>query len=151
MGCGVGHNSQLERANGLQLRAIVATVSRIGGFAWVVAIEADINECTANTDNCDADASCSNTAGSFECTCNSGFTGDGVAASCVRDPAWSDWSSCDGCDDNCNNCSQTRTCTPGGDGAQCEDPEKRGTSQGCLTGACRESPLSFLEYPYPPF
>ena len=81
LGCGVGHNSQFERANGLRLRAINTTVSRLGVFAWVVAIEADINECTEDTDDCDDNASCSNTDGSFKCTCNSGFRGDGKSCS----------------------------------------------------------------------
>ena len=39
----------------------------------------DINECaSADLNNCDENASCSNTDGSFSCTCNIGFTGDGV-------------------------------------------------------------------------
>ena len=79
LGCGVGHNSQFEPANGLRLRAINTNVSRLGVFAWVVAIEADNDECAQNDDsNCDANASCENTNGSFKCTCDSGFTGDGV-------------------------------------------------------------------------
>ena len=39
----------------------------------------DINECTMGTDNCAAEATCTNTEGSFTCTCNQGYTGDGVA------------------------------------------------------------------------
>jgi len=34
----------------------------------------DINECTAGTDDCSANAECSNTDGGFDCTCNTGFT-----------------------------------------------------------------------------
>lgn len=45
-------------------------------------ISADINECEPNgTHNCDANAQCNNTIGSFNCTCLQGFSGDGV--SCV--------------------------------------------------------------------
>jgi len=46
----------------------------------------DIDECTLGTDNCDANADCANTDGSFTCTCNVGYSGDGVtcvASSCV--------------------------------------------------------------------
>ena len=38
----------------------------------------EINECTMNTSNCDPNARCTNTAGSFNCTCNRGYQGDGI-------------------------------------------------------------------------
>ena len=38
----------------------------------------DINECTRNTDNCHANALCTNTIGSFQCTCLVGYAGNGV-------------------------------------------------------------------------
>lgn len=42
---------------------------------------ADVNECTEETDNCDNYATCTNTNGSFVCTCNQGYSGDGVTCS----------------------------------------------------------------------
>lgn len=38
----------------------------------------DIDECTEVTDNCDENATCSNTIGGFSCECDAGYTGDGV-------------------------------------------------------------------------
>ena len=38
----------------------------------------DINECTEDTHSCDGNASCTNTIGSYNCTCNFGFEGDGL-------------------------------------------------------------------------
>ena len=38
----------------------------------------DINECTEVTHSCDGNASCINTIGSYNCTCNFGFEGDGL-------------------------------------------------------------------------
>ena len=37
----------------------------------------DINECELDGDQCATNATCSNTEGSYECSCNTGFTGDG--------------------------------------------------------------------------
>ena len=38
---------------------------------------ADLDECNTNTHNCDANADCVNTVGSYSCTCKAGYTGDG--------------------------------------------------------------------------
>ena len=39
----------------------------------------DIHECDRGLDGCDPNASCNNTFGSYDCTCNSGFDGSGFA------------------------------------------------------------------------
>ena len=38
----------------------------------------DINECSLAIDNCDSDAYCTNTNGSFNCTCHKGYSGNGT-------------------------------------------------------------------------
>merc|ERR1711966_289567 len=45
----------------------------------------DVNECSAGTANCDANALCSNTDGGYSCTCNSGFTGTGQSCQDVNE------------------------------------------------------------------
>lgn len=39
----------------------------------------DLNECTMNTHNCNANNYCNNTLGSFTCTCKPGFSGNGIS------------------------------------------------------------------------
>ena len=43
----------------------------------------DFDECASNIHNCDLAASCSNTEGSFTCSCNNGYIGDGHQCSGV--------------------------------------------------------------------
>ena len=38
----------------------------------------DINECISGSAECHDNATCSNSDGSYECTCNTGFSGDGI-------------------------------------------------------------------------
>ena len=45
-------------------------------FSWLVF--ADIDECSsAEANDCDLDAMCTNTEGSYVCRCKRGYTGDG--------------------------------------------------------------------------
>jgi hypothetical protein len=66
----------------------------------------DIDECATAADNCDANATCTNTDGSYDCECEPGYEGDGK--SCVAqgncEPA---------CDDNA-------TCVSVGGEKQCQ-------------------------------
>ena len=38
----------------------------------------DIDECSTETSPCDENANCTNSDGSYNCTCKLGFTGDGT-------------------------------------------------------------------------
>ena len=38
----------------------------------------DVDECADDTDNCHANADCTDNIGSFSCTCSIGYSGDGV-------------------------------------------------------------------------
>ena len=38
----------------------------------------DIDECATNAYNCHADGHCVNDVGSYNCSCNSGYSGDGL-------------------------------------------------------------------------
>ena len=43
----------------------------------------DIDECTVGTDNCDDFTGlCHNTVGSYDCSCQPGYTGPGTIGSC---------------------------------------------------------------------
>lgn len=44
---------------------------------YLISIHPDENICTTQKNNCSAFASCHDHVGTFTCTCNSGFTGDG--------------------------------------------------------------------------
>ena len=44
---------------------------------WSLYDGTDIDECARGTDNCDSNADCINTQGSFQCDCRDGYEGNG--------------------------------------------------------------------------
>ena len=47
-------------------------------FDHLIVVLADSNECALGTHNCNNNATCTNTDGSFTCTCATGFNGNGM-------------------------------------------------------------------------
>ena len=78
--CGTGYQLDLNGLNCSGKQYSAFTNSRMCTFdaSKLPHSNADINECVIDEDNCHGNASCTNTEGSFTCSCNPGYTGDGV-------------------------------------------------------------------------
>ena len=61
-------------------RYIIHTYIHTQHFKWMVFL-ADIDECALNQDNCNVNAECVNTPGSFQCVCREGYEGSGIICS----------------------------------------------------------------------
>ncbi|RKH14836.1 hypothetical protein D7V97_01700 [Corallococcus sp. CA053C] len=100
-----------------------ATVPCCDGLTCQSGTCGDVNECAAGTDNCNDNATCTNTVGSFTCACNAGYEGDGVTCADVNECA----AGTDNCNDNatCTNTAGSFTCACNagyeGDGVTCAD------------------------------
>ncbi|XP_058017432.1 pro-epidermal growth factor-like [Ahaetulla prasina] len=82
----------------------------------------DIDECTRGSHNCNRDALCLNTLGSYVCACQSGFVGDG--SRCTAKSTWSPWSPWSPCSVTCGiqNQMRIRECTHEESGMRCLGP-----------------------------
>ena len=69
---------------------------------------ADVDECSTSS-NCDPNSTCQNAPGSFNCTCDSGYSGDGFSCSDF-----------DECAPGSNICSAQAVCTNTSGGFECE-------------------------------
>ena len=93
----------------------------------------DINECDENTDNCDTNAACSNTSGSFTCACNAYYSGTGVSCTyCNTDiQCGSGCGTCDSATPKCKDNSGTTTCVECLTDDDCTSPETCNSSNVC--------------------
>ncbi|XP_078367586.1 uncharacterized protein LOC144651502 isoform X2 [Oculina patagonica] len=95
-----------------------AAPSRYMGMA-----RSDIDECSNGSHDCDVNANCTNTVGSYNCTCKEGYAGDGRSCSDI-DECSNGSHNCD-VNANCTNTvgSHECTCKEGfaGDGRSCSD------------------------------
>jgi hypothetical protein len=60
----------------------------------------DINECDDDPEICGMNANCTNTVGSYTCSCSSGYTGDGIMCTDINE-----------CDDDPEICGMNANCT----------------------------------------
>ncbi|XP_062519460.1 fibrillin-1-like, partial [Corticium candelabrum] len=88
---------------------------------------ADIDECVQATDNCDSNAECNNTVGSFTCTCHACYSGDGINCTNINE-----------CTEGSHDCAQRGgICanTPGGYNCSC-DQCYNGDGRSCSLITC---------------
>ena len=57
-------------------------VYRVYSIIFFLLLLTDDDECENGLHNCDKNANCTNTIGSFECTCRDGFIGNGTTCIC---------------------------------------------------------------------
>jgi uncharacterized protein (TIGR03382 family) len=107
----------------------------------------DDDECVLGTDDCGANATCTNTPGAFSCACDAGYDGDGLTCVDIDECA----TSADDCDVNalCTNTIGDFTCACNdgysGDGVTCVDIDECATSaDDCsANAACTNTPGDF--------
>ncbi|WP_224367431.1 FG-GAP-like repeat-containing protein [Hyalangium versicolor] len=109
-----------------------ATVPCCDGLTCQSGTCADVNECAAGTDNCNENATCTNTVGSFTCACNAGYEGDGVTCTNIDECAANPCLNGGTCTDGVN--SYTCACAPGFSGTNCETNIDECAANPCLNG-----------------
>ncbi|XP_035685096.1 latent-transforming growth factor beta-binding protein 2-like isoform X3 [Branchiostoma floridae] len=106
----------------------------------------DVDECAEEADNCSPQATCSDTPDSFTCTCNPGYTGNGVTCTDVDECA----SNNGGCGQTCTNNAGSFVCSCGtgyilnADGLACDDVDECASNNGGCGQTCTNNVGSFV-------
>lgn len=122
--CNVGYSGDGASCLGIKDFAFSISIACYGYLQ-----PADVDECALRLDNCDIEATCSNTQGSFSCTCNPGWSGSGTTCAGmifhIIFEAFSNsfFEDVDECADAIDDCDQEASCTntPGSFTCACND------------------------------
>ena len=134
--------------DGMHTVTVTATDGAGGMGTASTTFTSDADECADGTDNCDTNATCTNTVGAFTCMCNPGFAG--IGTSCMD---------IDECTNGMANCDTNATCMnfPGsfmcacnagytGDGSTCTDIDEcaDGTAGCDMNAVCTNDVGAFM-------
>jgi len=62
----------------LMCRLLVGSTQLVWQVCTILSLYTDINECeSGELNNCDTNAECTDTEGSYTCSCNTGYSGNG--------------------------------------------------------------------------
>ena len=99
--CGGGEKLEVHHAPGSVADQFATLADQLEDFASSAAASVtDPNECALGTDDCHADATCTDTSSGYTCACSDGFHGDGFTCTAV-DPC--ETLTCDGAQEFCRN------------------------------------------------
>ena len=62
---------------GIYLSIMKTLMLQCVSICSIYILHSDVDECAIELDTCDDNANCTNTDGSYDCTCREGYTGDG--------------------------------------------------------------------------
>ena len=103
----------------------------------------DIDECSLGTNNCDVNAICTNTIGSYSCKCKPGYIGNGTECFACNENEYSfNETICVSCPDNSISSFASSSivdckCLPGYAGTQCDIQKEDCRENGCQNnGKC---------------
>ena len=73
----ISNRTRAARSFDFEITRMISDQIALNSVQLPLLIFADLEECSTNTHNCDVNADCVNTVGSYFCKCRAGYTGDG--------------------------------------------------------------------------